>query len=81
MLLDVRNLSVSFRSDYGLIDAVKAIDFTLEENKTLCIVGESGSGKSVTSLSIMGLLDENAIINSGEIYFNDRDLLTLSKRS
>ncbi|WP_297575470.1 ABC transporter ATP-binding protein [uncultured Campylobacter sp.] len=80
MLLDVRNLSVSFRSDYGLIDAVKAIDFTLEENKTLCIVGESGSGKSVTSLSIMGLLDENAIINSGEIYFNDRDLLTLSKK-
>lgn len=80
MLLDVRNLSVSFRSDYGLIDAVKAIDFTLEENKTLCIVGESGSGKSVTSLSIMGLLDENAIINSGEIYFNDRDFLTLSKK-
>lgn len=80
MLLDVRNLSISFRSDYGLIDAVKAIDFTLEENKTLCIVGESGSGKSVTSLSIMGLLDENAIINSGEIYFNDRDLLTLSKK-
>lgn len=79
-LLKVENLSVSFKSDYGLIHAIKDFSFDIEENKTLCIVGESGSGKSVSSLAIMGLLAKSAIINSGKIIYNDKNLLNLSER-
>lgn len=79
-MLKVNNLSISFKSDYGLIHAIKDFSFELEENKTLCIVGESGSGKSVASLAIMGLLAKTAVINSGEIFYNDTDLLKLSEK-
>lgn len=79
-MLKVNNLSISFKSDYGLIHAIKDFSFELEENKTLCIVGESGSGKSVASLAIMGLLAKTAIINSGEILYNDTNLLKLSEK-
>lgn len=79
-MLKVNNLSISFKSDYGLIHAIKDFSFELEENKTLCIVGESGSGKSVASLAIMGLLAKTAVINSGEILYNDTNLLKLSEK-
>lgn len=80
MLLEVKNLNIGFKSDLGYFNAVNDINFSLGENKTLCIVGESGSGKSVTSLAIMGLLDKNAVINSGEIIFNGQNLLNLRQK-
>ncbi|WP_169940276.1 ABC transporter ATP-binding protein [Campylobacter sp. RM15925] len=79
MLLEVRNLEVGFESELGYTKAVNDVSFSLENNKTLCIVGESGSGKSVTSLSIMRLLDKEARIKRGEILFNGTNLLSLKE--
>lgn len=79
-LLDVRDLSVSFRSERGIIRILEDVSFTLGTQEILSIVGESGSGKSMTSLAIMRLItDPNAII-SGQIHYKGRDLLTLSPR-
>ncbi len=61
-ILSVDNLSVSFTTNDGIIDAVKNVSFTLKKGETLSIVGESGSGKSVSSNAIMQLLPHNAII-------------------
>lgn len=78
MLLSVKNLKTQFFSDKGVNTAVDSISFDLEEGKTLCIVGESGSGKSMTSLSIMGLVDEPGRVTAGEILFKGSDLLKKS---
>ncbi len=68
-LLEVKNLEIRFRTENGLITAVKNINFTLHRGETLGIVGESGSGKSVTSLAIMRLLAGNGQIAQGEMLF------------
>ncbi|WP_104129868.1 ABC transporter ATP-binding protein [Cryobacterium sp. N21] len=78
-LLSVRDLKVSFPSETGTIDAVRGISFDLKAGRTLGIVGESGSGKSVTSLAIMGLLDENVRV-SGSITFDGQELLGQSDK-
>ncbi|MFY9714092.1 MAG: ABC transporter ATP-binding protein [Microbacterium sp.] len=78
-VLSVRDLRVSFASEAGRVDAVRGVSFDLEAGKTLGIVGESGSGKSVTSLAIMGLLDENAKV-TGSIVFDGQELIGKSDK-
>ncbi|QKJ23419.1 ABC transporter ATP-binding protein [Poseidonibacter lekithochrous] len=79
MLLEVKKLKTQFFSDKGVNTAVNGIDFHIEKGKTLCIVGESGSGKSMTSLSIMGLVEEPGRVTEGEIIFEGEDLLKLNE--
>lgn len=78
-LLEVKNLRTTFFTHLGQVQAVRGISFDLEEGDILGIVGESGSGKSVTSLSIMGLVDDPGKIVEGEIIFDGVDLTKLSQ--
>lgn len=73
-VLSVRNLSISFKTVQGLVQAVRGVSFDLRKGETLAIVGESGSGKSVSSRAIIGILPGNAIINNGEIIYENQDL-------
>ncbi len=77
--LEVKNLRISFRTDAGKVQAVRDISFDLYNGETLAIVGESGSGKSVTSKAIMGISAGNSIVDSGEIIYDGKDLLTISE--
>lgn len=80
-ILKVNNLSVSFKTNDGIIDAVKGINFTLNPSETLAIVGESGSGKSVSSNALMSLLPDNAIIHpESYIEFEGESILDKSER-
>jgi ABC-type dipeptide/oligopeptide/nickel transport system ATPase component len=77
-ILDVRNLSVRFRTENGVIDAVRKISFMLGKGETLAIVGESGSGKSVTGLALTRLLPEPPACSvSGEILLDGKDVLAM----
>ena len=79
-LLELRQLSVSFATDDGIVRAVDGIDLALQRGRTLGLVGESGCGKSVTSLAVMGLLPPENSTVSGEVHFEGRDLLTIPTR-
>ena len=79
-ILEVKDLTVHFRTAAGVVQAVRGISFPLEKGQTLAIVGESGSGKSVTSRAIMGILAENATVEAGSIRFADQNLLSLSEK-
>ncbi|AJG40306.1 peptide ABC transporter ATP-binding protein [Thermotoga sp. RQ7] len=78
-LLRVENLKTYFYTEDGVVKAVDGVSFDVFEGETLGIVGESGSGKSVTSLSIMRLLDQNGRIEDGKIVFKGKNLLELSE--
>ena len=77
-LISVQDLRVSFRmSKTDTVPAVNGVSFDIPENSTVALVGESGSGKSVTAMSIVRLLPENAIVSpSSKILYGGRDLLT-----
>ena len=78
-LLEIRDLTVRFYTDSGVVHAVNGISFAVEKGEVLGVVGESGCGKSVTALAVMRLLPiPPARIEGGEILFEGRDLLTLS---
>lgn len=78
-MIEISNLSLSFKTENAIVRAVNNVSFYLPKGKSLGIVGESGSGKSVTALAIMQLLPPQAIINSGKIIFDGTELLGMSK--
>jgi len=78
-LLEVRDLSVTFRSDDGPVHAVDSVSFDVGVNETLGIVGESGCGKSVTSMAILGLLPRTATV-TGSVKLRGRELVGLGER-
>lgn len=78
-LLEIKNLKTGFQIDQNFIHAVDGVSLQLRRGDILGIVGESGSGKSVTSLSILRLIQSPGRIDSGEIFFEGKDLLQLSE--
>jgi len=80
LLLEIKDLRVTFRQKDKFIKAVDGLDITIREGEIFGLVGESGSGKSVTSLSIMRLLDETAKIEAKWIKLKGHDLLSLSEK-
>jgi len=73
-LLDIRGLVTEFRTETGVVRAVKGVDLTVNAGETVAVVGESGSGKSVTSLSVMRLIPKAVGgITAGEVLFRGRD--------
>lgn len=79
-ILEIKNLHTYFYTDNGIVKAVDGVDINLKEGSTLGIVGESGSGKSVTSLSVMSLLDgTKGKIVEGEILLEGKDIVNISK--
>ena len=72
-VLYIRDLSISFKTAYGVVRAIRGIKLDLFKGETIAIVGESGSGKSVTVKTIMGILDSNGHIDSGSITYRYTD--------
>ncbi len=77
VVIEVKDLKVSFRTNQGFVQAVRGVSYELYQGETLAIVGESGSGKSQTSRSVMGILAGNAVIQGGQVMYEGRDLLKL----
>ena len=89
-ILKIRDLSISFQTDAGQVNAIRGVDLDLYKGETIAIVGESGSGKSVKTKAIMGILANNGKIESGSIEYvwhdentgerQERDIVKLSER-
>jgi len=79
-ILQIENLHTSFHTRAGEVQAVRGLSFQLQKGEILGIVGESGSGKSVTALSILDVLPENAFHSEGKILFEGKDLLKATKK-
>jgi len=78
-LLRVRNLKTYFYTYRGVVKALEGVNFDVEREETMGLVGETGCGKSVTSLSILRLIQYPGKILEGEVFFEGRDLLKLSE--
>lgn len=79
-IIEVKNLTVDFNTEDGVVHAVKGISFNIPKGKTVGLVGESGSGKSITSLAIMRLIANPGKVTAGEIKFEGQDLLKVSEK-
>ena len=79
-LLEVEDLSTTFRTDEGELLAVDGVDFTVKKGETVCIVGESGSGKTVATESITRLIKEPPGTINGTVRFNGEDLMSMDKK-
>ncbi len=89
-VLKIRDLSISFKTGNGKVNAIRGVNFDLYKGETVAIVGESGSGKSVTTKAIMGILANNGTIDSGSIEYTwhdentgeaiTKDIVQLSKK-
>jgi oligopeptide/dipeptide ABC transporter ATP-binding protein len=81
-LLEVKNLKTYFYTEDGVVQAIDGVDFYIKAGETLGVVGESGCGKSVTSLSILRLIQTppGRILEGSEIYLDGQNLLALSEK-
>ena len=79
VLLDVHHLDTFFKTESGRVKAVDDVSFQVKKGELLGIVGESGCGKSVTSLSIMGLVERPGMVEAEAINFEGQDLSKLNK--
>lgn len=79
-ILEVKGLKTYFDTEEGIVKAVDGLDFNLKKNEVLAIVGESGCGKSVTSLSILKLVEHPGKIVEGSINYDGKDLVKLTNK-
>ncbi|MGM0495959.1 MAG: ABC transporter ATP-binding protein [Bacillota bacterium] len=79
-LLKIKDLKLSFKTEEGIVEALDGINLNIREGFFNGLIGETGCGKSITGLSILGLLDNNAIIEKGEILYKDKDLLKYNEK-
>ena len=78
-LLEVKNLSIGYRTKQGYLKAVENVSFSLEEGRSLGFVGESGCGKTTIGMALMGLMPPNGSVGQGEILFDGQDLLKMTE--
>jgi len=79
MIFEVKGLRIDFTTHKGILQAVRGIDFGLEDGAILGIVGESGSGKSVTAHALLGLIPGNGNVTTGDILFRGRSVLSMGR--
>ena len=79
-VLEVKDLHIHFNAFAGSVKAIRGVNFHLNRGETIAIVGESGSGKSVTTKAVCRILAENAVIDSGTITYEGKDLLAMSDK-
>src|ERR1700757_1560420 len=79
-LLEIKNLSVAFPSQGGMVRAVDGVDITLERGEVLGVVGESGSGKSVTMLALLGLVPLPGRVSANRLAFGGHDMFAIKDR-
>lgn len=78
-LLEIRNLHIHFKQHHQVVKAVAGVNLEIQEGEIVALVGESGSGKTLTALSITGILPKTAEIISGEVFFQNQDLLRVNE--
>ena len=78
-ILEVKNLSVTFRTSQGNVAAADNVSFYINQGETFALVGESGCGKSTTARSIMGLISSPGEVSGDGIFFDGMDLSKLKK--
>ena len=79
-LLEVKNLRTNFKTSGGIVQAVRGIDLHVDAGEFMGIIGESGCGKSVSMMSIMRLLDDNAAVRADKIEFDGKEMQELSRK-
>lgn len=79
-ILEVKNLNLGFETETGFKQALYDVSFSLKKGEIHALVGESGCGKTISAMSILKLLPKSAKITSGEIFFEDRDILKLKSK-
>ncbi len=79
-LLEIKNLSLDFLTEEGTVKALDGINLTVKKGEIHGLIGETGCGKSVTSLTTLGLLDNNARIRDGEVLYKGVDILKMDEK-